>query len=190
MAVQVRQCRPRRRAIRLTRDQRFQHVTKRRVLVRRVLPVVAPIAQVQFVERRVPRWCGTQRPRHRLHEHAVDVADRRHHPIDDVILEREDVGCGEIAVVGIGPEMDTLLGVDELGADANAVGRHPHAPLDDVARGDAGSSRSLRVRACARGDGKVREARQSKRDVIGEATGERFGIAATLGRKRLHDHPQ
>ena len=48
----------------------------------------------------------------------------------DVLFDCEDVG--ELAVVTVGPEVDAVVGLDELRRDAHAVARAAHGAVDEI----------------------------------------------------------
>ncbi len=45
-------------------------------------------------------------------------------------MDGEDIG--QIAIVGLGPEMRVVAGIDQLGDHPHFVGRTLHAPLDNM----------------------------------------------------------
>ena len=55
--------------------------------------------------------------------------ERGDHRLRDLVLHREDVG--ELAVVGLRPEVVAVGGADELGCDADLVAGLAHASLED-----------------------------------------------------------
>ena len=49
----------------------------------------------------------------------------------DLVLEREDVGCGPL--VTLGPQLRARLGIDQLDRDAQPIAAAPYGALDDIA---------------------------------------------------------
>ena len=55
-----------------------------------------------------------------MNQDAVAVGDRRDDAGGDVVLRRKNGRCLEVPIIGLGPKLRSRLGVDELGAHANA----------------------------------------------------------------------
>jgi len=81
-----------------------------------------------------------------------------HDGTGDLVLYNEDVD--QLPVVGLGPEVIALVGLDELGGDAHAVAGPAHASLQDVADAElTGDVAGIRVAPLER------EGRGARRDL-------------------------
>ena len=107
--------------------------------------------------------------------------------LGDLVLECEDVP--QLAVVGLGPDVVTRGGVDELGADPHPVPRPAHAPLHHVADAQLPAHllhvHRLALVGEARVPGDHRElapAREPRDQILGDPVGEvlLLGIAAQV----------
>src|SRR5262245_19620376 len=83
----------------------------------------------QFVRVRV---IGRLAPQTHRFGHDELRPDRIDDTIGDVILPAEDVG--DRAIVAVGPDVNTLGGVDQLRGDPYSIARLAHAAFEDVAR--------------------------------------------------------
>ena len=134
---------------------------------------------------------------HRMHEHSVAVGDGCDDAGGDVVLRRKNTRCLQVTIVGLGPELLSRPGVDELGADANARTSLADASFQDVARAEFGaqgtlvSSFSLQARGRgARDDRQISKARKPGRDVLAKTVGERLHFYVTSAPERKHGDPQ
>ncbi len=109
-----------------------------------------------------------------MNEHPVAVGDRGDDAGGDIILRRKNTRCLEIPIVGLGPKLRARLGVDELGADANAGSFLAEASLQAVARTELRAQGlfvfSLSLQASHRGarnDRQIPKPRQASHDLLG-----------------------
>ena len=90
-----------------------------------------------------------------MHEHSVAVGDRCDDAGSDVVLRRKNTRCLQVPIIGLGPELRSCLGVDELGANPNAGTSLADASFQDVARAEFGAQgpliSSLSLQARGRG---------------------------------------
>src|SRR5215472_9860854 len=56
--------------------------------------------------------------------------DRRHDPLGNLVLHREDVA--EVAVVAFGPDVIARLGLDQLGSYAQPIAALPDTAFEDI----------------------------------------------------------
>ena len=134
---------------------------------------------------------------HRMNEYPVAVGDRCDDGRGDVVLRRKNSRCLEVPIVGLGPKLRSRLGIDELGAHANAGTSFADASFQHVTRAEFGaqgplvSSLSLQPRGrCARDDRQIPKPRKAGRDVLAEPVGERLHLRVTRALERKHGDPQ
>ena len=134
---------------------------------------------------------------HRMNEDPVAVGNRCDDVGGDVVLRRKNSRCLEVAIIGLGPKLRSRLGVDELGAHANAGTSFADASLQHVTRAEFGtqsslvSSLSLQSRCrCARDDRQIAKPRKPGRDFLAEAVGERLHLRVASTLERKHGDPQ
>ena len=104
----------------------------------------------------------------------------------DVLFDREHVG--ELAVVTVRPEVDPVVGLDQLRRYAHTVARAAHGAVDEIGRAERLADRAevlalvfeLKSRR-APDDTQVRHFRKRRRDLVGHAVGEEL----LLPRRRI-----
>ena len=119
--------------------------------------------------------------RHRAHQRAIDVGDRRDDLRRQLVLQIENRRAIQPAIVSVGPEMLTRCRTGQLRDDAD------HGAGDT----DGSVQHESRLHALERRlslhDAQIGEARQADRDVLGEAVGEIRCISAmAAGGERQH----
>ena len=132
-----------------------------------------------------------------MHEHAVAVGYSCDDAGGDVVLHRKNARRLEVAVVRLGPELRSRLGVDELSAHANrgtslADASFQHVPRAEFcAKGPFVSSLSLQSsRRGVRDDRQIAEPRKAGRDLLAEAVGECLGLRVAGPLERKHGDPE
>jgi hypothetical protein len=114
--------------------------------------------------------------------------------LGDLILNREDLG--QFAIVVFGPDLGSRDRIDEQRRDADAVGRAPHAPLQDVAHAEVPrdlldvDGAPLEGKAGVAGDDEEpSKFRQRGDDVFGDPVGKVFllDIAAQVHERQHRD---
>ena len=132
-----------------------------------------------------------------MNEHPVAVGDRCDDAGGDVVLRRKNTRCLEVPIIGLGPELRSRLGVDELSAHANAGASFADASFQHVTRAEFGtegalvSSLSLQSRRRrARDDREIPKPRKPGRNVLAETIGKRLHLRVTRALERKHGDPQ
>ena len=81
---------------------------------------VAEEAHDQLAGRQRVRVAVFQRAGQRTRQHAARVADGRHDPGREIVLQREDVAAKRSVVI-LGPDVGARRGVDQADVEANGV---------------------------------------------------------------------
>jgi hypothetical protein len=74
-----------------------------------------------------------------MHEHPIAVGDCCDDAGGDVVLYGKNARRVEVPVVGLGPELRSCPGVDELGAHANGGTSLADASVEHIARAEPGA---------------------------------------------------
>ncbi len=175
----------------------LQPALERRVRRGRDLLAVGEILELPLHRREIDVVLPPDRVPHRMHEHPVAVGDGCDDAGGDVVLHREDARRLEVPVVGLGPELRSRLGVDELGAQANGRTSPADASFQHVTRAELGaegpfvSRLSLQAgRRGARDDRQIPKPRKPGRDLLGEAIRERLHLRVTRALEGKHGDPE
>ena len=132
-----------------------------------------------------------------MNEDAVAVGNRRDDAGGDIVLRRKDSRCLQVAIIGLGPELRSRLGVDELGAHPNAGASLADASLQHITRAEFRTQSSLvsslslqSLCRCAGNDRQIAKPRKPGRDFLAEAIGERLHLCVASTPERKHGNPQ
>ena len=156
---------------------------------------VAEEARDELAGRQRVRVAVFQRAGQRTRQHAARVADGRHDPGREIVLQREGVAAKRPVVV-LGPDVGARRGIDQADVEANGVARGSHGALEEVARieplGRPGIGRLPfgDLGLTPRHDAQVVESCQAGGDVVGQPVGKGFRFAAATGRERENGDPQ
>src|SRR6476620_5033745 len=132
-----------------------------------------------------------------MHEHPVAVGNRCDDSGGNVVLRRKNTRCLEVAIIGLGPELRSRLGIDELSAHANAGASLANASFQHVTRTQFGtqsafvSSLSLQSRGRgARDDREIAKPRKPSRDLLTKTISKRLHLRVTRALERNYRDPQ
>ena len=132
-----------------------------------------------------------------MNQHPVAIGNRRDDAGSDVVLRRKNSRGLEVPIIGLGPELRSRLGVDELSAHPNAGASLADASLQHITRAEFRTQSSLvsglslhSLGRCARDDRQVPKPRKPGGNVLAETIGERFHLGVTSTPERKHRDPQ
>ena len=134
---------------------------------------ISKAVQQRFVGRELIGAFRADRFAHAVRQHAVRIGDGRNDARDQVVLQLENRFGAERAIVSLGPQMRSGIGVDQLHRDAHFGSGLAQAALHHVARaelfaGGAHVDQFLGVARAgtARDHAQVGEAREAGDDVF------------------------
>ena len=191
LGVGVGQTRPRQRVAGIDFDRLGEHLPRRFEIRTGSATVMAAAPQVELVGLEIGRAFGAQGL-------FLDRAQGQLQGLDDVVgnLALDDEDIGELTVIGLRPQVETVGHLDQLGADTELIARLAHAALENIVDPEPAADLLYievglleRVDRGPRRDAKTLDVGEGADQLFGQTVGEVLvvGIGAQIG-KRQHRH--